>query len=120
MKAAETAREQAKSAAEAAAKDAADLARAAQNAERLASDARACVLDGDRRQEIGVVVEPSRQGWGLLQEQGRAAMIEQLRQRLSLRYEPVLMPKHFRFRDLPRNAQGKVVLDDLRALLREQ
>lgn len=85
----------------------------------LVSDARACVLDKERRQEIGVVVEPSRRGWDILQEQGRSSLVEHLRERLSQRFEPVLMPRHFRFSALPRNAQGKVVLDQLRARLQE-
>lgn len=82
----------------------------------LVSQGRACLLETLRRQEIALAVELSRAGWTLLQEEGRAVLIESLRQTLSVRFEPVLLPKQWRFGILPRTAQGKVPLEELKAL----
>lgn len=82
----------------------------------LVSQGWACLLETSRRQEVALAVELSRAGWILLQEEGRAALIERLLQTLSVRFEPVLLPKQWRFGTLPRTAQGKVPLEDLKAL----
>lgn len=85
----------------------------------LVSQGRACLLETSRRQEVAVAVELSRAGWTLLQEEGRPALVERLRLMLAERFEPVLLPKQWRFGMLPRNAQGKVPLEDLKALFVE-
>jgi 3-hydroxymyristoyl/3-hydroxydecanoyl-(acyl carrier protein) dehydratase len=83
----------------------------------LCDDARACVVEGGRRQELGLAAEPSRAGWEILLREGRPALADRLRQELSQRFEPVLLPRRFRFSPLPRNPQGKVVLAELAAHL---
>jgi 3-hydroxymyristoyl/3-hydroxydecanoyl-(acyl carrier protein) dehydratase len=81
-------------------------------------EARVCLLEGERRQEVAAVVEPDAVGWRILQEQGRNAFVERLRRNLSDSFETVLLPRHFRFGAIPRNAQGKFVLEDLLEMFR--
>lgn len=76
----------------------------------LVDDACFCLPpSGNGRQELSALVEPSREGWKLL-SQGRAGFVAALREALSERFEPVLLPRRFRFGGLPRDSRGKIEL----------
>lgn len=82
----------------------------------LVDDACFCLPpSGNGRQELSALVEPSRAGWKLLSK-GRAGFVAALREVLSERFEPVLLPRRFRFGGLPRDSRGKIELS--RALSR--
>jgi 3-hydroxymyristoyl/3-hydroxydecanoyl-(acyl carrier protein) dehydratase len=82
------------------------------------AEARVCLLEGDRRQEIAAAVELDAAGWKVLQESGRSALVERLRRNLSESFETVLLPRHFRFGAIGRNSQGKFVLEDILEMFR--
>ncbi len=78
----------------------------------LADDAYFCLppVNEGKRQELTALVELSDEGWELLSTAGRSAVIIALREALSQRFEPVLLPRRFRLGGLPRNVQGKIEL----------
>lgn len=69
------------------------------------------------RIQLGLVVELSPAGQDYLLSHGKRALNQQIRQALSQRFEPVLLPRKFRYVSrLPFNAQGKLPLQQLEAL----
>lgn len=80
---------------------------AALRASPLLADLRLVLLT-EPREQLGVVAVPSAAGWQLHDSQGRRALAEVLRNRLSEVVERVALPRRFRFLpELPVNAQGK-------------
>lgn len=78
--------------------------------------AAALILDTPRAQ-LALVVQLSDTGRNVLQQQGKLALNRQIKQHLLQRFEPVLLPKRFRYPDaLPYNAQGKLPRAQLEAL----
>jgi acyl-CoA synthetase (AMP-forming)/AMP-acid ligase II len=81
---------------------------AALRASPLVADLRLLPL-AEPRDQLGVVALPSEAGWRLHDEQGKRALAEALRTRLTDVVERVSLPRRFRFLpELPVNAQGKV------------
>lgn len=69
----------------------------------------ALVLELQSVSRLAVALVPSEQGLRLLQEEGYAAFISEMRQRLLSRIEKTLLPRKWRIvGELPMNAQGKV------------
>jgi len=74
---------------------------------------------GERR--VHAVVAPSPAGRQLLERDGRRALRAALSRHLAPRFDPVLLPRAWRFVDaLPRDAQDKVPLAALRALFADR
>jgi acyl-coenzyme A synthetase/AMP-(fatty) acid ligase len=74
---------------------------------------------GERR--VHAVVAPSAHGRELLAQEGRRSLRTALTRHLSLRFDPVLLPRAWRFVDaLPRDAQDKVPQAALRALFADR
>jgi 3-hydroxymyristoyl/3-hydroxydecanoyl-(acyl carrier protein) dehydratase len=94
------------------------LARVEEAVSALADIAAAAVLTlPDRRDALGAVVELTGAGGARLAQHGAFRLSRSLRTALSSALEPPERPKHWRFVDaIPANAQGKRVLEDLRAL----
>ena len=66
---------------------------------------------------LGAVVILTPEGAARVQTQGRAALIEELRARLTDAVERVALPRRWRFvEDFPRNALGKITNEALQAL----
>lgn len=66
---------------------------------------------------LGAVVILAPEGIARVQTQGRAALIEELRGRLTDEVERVALPRRWRFvEDFPRNALGKITNEALQAL----
>jgi acyl-CoA synthetase (AMP-forming)/AMP-acid ligase II len=83
----------------------------------LVADARAVVIDGQRRR-IAAFIVPSADGRRRLAEAGKLAFNRTLRDLLSRAIEPVGLPRIWRYLDaLPVNAQGKTTHAELIALL---
>ncbi len=69
------------------------------------------------RVETAVVMQLSPVGQSLLQSRGRRALISEFREMLLQSFEAVVIPRRWRFVDeMPFNRQGKLPLDNLRAL----
>ncbi len=69
------------------------------------------------RVETAIVMQLSPVGQSLLQSRGRRALISEFRQILLQSFEAVVIPRRWRFVDeMPFNRQGKLPLDNLRAL----
>ena len=72
------------------------------------------------RSHLAAVVVLTQQGRRLLEGAGTFAFIGTLRDHLTHDFEPVTLPRLWRFpEELPYNAQGKVATEDLLALFRE-
>lgn len=68
---------------------------------------------------IGMVVELSESGWQMLHAEGRRAMNEALRARLTRTVERVVLPRHWRYvARMPVNPQGKTTDAQLQLLFR--
>ena len=77
------------------------------------SDAKVVVLEG-RRQCLGVVACLSAEGDEALELQEKRAVVNALREFLASVFEPVVLPRKWRFVSaMPINAQGKTVVSDL-------
>lgn len=82
----------------------------------LIVETRVIVLES-RRDQLGVVAVLSDSGWQQLQRQGKRTFAGELRDYLSRYFEPVALPRKWRFVEvLPYNSQGKLVLRDLAAM----
>lgn len=82
----------------------------------LLVEAAALLLDG-RRPQVAVVAVPNAEGWALLDAEGRASLGQRLRRDLGRYFEPVLLPRRWRFMTaLPVNAQGKLSQSELAGL----
>lgn len=79
------------------------------------SEAALAVLDG-RRRHLGALVVLSEDGRQALARDGRAACAQALRRHLGHWFEPVLLPRRWRYADaLPYNERGKLAVADLAA-----
>ncbi|KQY90629.1 AMP-binding protein [Pelomonas sp. Root1444] len=79
-------------------------------------EARALLLPGSR-QELGVVLVPTPEGWARVDTEGRAAWLAPLRERLAALLEATVRPRRWRLvSDLPANTQGKTTQAALQAL----
>ncbi len=77
------------------------------------SDVKVVVLEG-RRQCLGVVACLSSEGGKALELQNKRAVVNVLREHLASVFEPVVLPRKWRFVSaMPINAQGKTVVSDL-------
>jgi acyl-coenzyme A synthetase/AMP-(fatty) acid ligase len=80
--------------------------------------AAAVVLPG-RRQRLGVALVASAAGREVMRAQGRRAATEELRSHLADYFDPVLVPRHWRFVDsLPVNERGKLTQAAVAALFK--
>jgi len=80
--------------------------------------AAAVVLPG-RRQRLGVALVVSAAGREVMRAQGRRAATEELRSHLADYFDPVLVPRHWRFVDsLPVNERGKLTQAAVAALFK--
>jgi acyl-coenzyme A synthetase/AMP-(fatty) acid ligase len=83
------------------------------------SDAALVLLEHPPEPRIGAVVVLSDEGRSLLARRGRRAVAAALRGHLRAHADPVALPRTWRYVEaLPRDPQGKVSADALRALLR--
>lgn len=79
------------------------------------------VLENAGEPRVHAVVAPSPQGQRILAREGRRALRAALAEALALQFDPVLLPRAWRFVDaLPRDAQDKVPQAALRALFRDR
>jgi 3-hydroxymyristoyl/3-hydroxydecanoyl-(acyl carrier protein) dehydratase len=77
-----------------------------------------CDPVADERRKLAAFVVPTAAGRALLDEGGRAALNGRLRALLAATVDAVALPRRWRYLDqMPANAQGKVTLADLLALL---
>lgn len=85
----------------------------------LIKTARSLVLSR-RRTELALVVELSSEGWQYLQEQGKRALTSHLRETFRQYFDPVALPRRWRFvEQMPYNPQGKTTVDSLMALFEQ-
>ncbi|WP_296660965.1 AMP-binding protein [Paraburkholderia sp.] len=71
--------------------------------------ASATVIDGVSRMRIGVVAVPSEAGREALEADGRVAVAAKLRRDLAAWFDPVALPRHWRFRRaMPFDERGKL------------
>ncbi|WP_221793304.1 AMP-binding protein [Oceanobacter mangrovi] len=76
-------------------------------------EARSLVLHG-HRDEVAAVLSLTEAGRQQLQQQGRKALLEGFKQTLLLHFERPLLPRKWRIvLEIPRNSQGKTLLQDL-------
>ncbi|RJX30796.1 MAG: AMP-dependent synthetase [Oxalobacter sp.] len=74
-----------------------------------------------RRQSVGAALVLSDEGKALFATRGKKEMIAHLRAHLAQSFEPVLLPRHWRFIDiLPMNERGKLSMQALAALFNRQ
>ncbi len=82
----------------------------------LVSDARAMILTGNR-DEVGVVVVPSDDGWALMRRERTPSLRQSFDALLAEQLEPIARPRRWRILDaLPLNAVGKATAEDLTRL----
>lgn len=80
------------------------------------SNAGVVVLEGDRK-ILGAVVAMSPDGRMRLDREGRSRMVADLKAHLAQWFEPVMIPKQWRFVDrLPADERGKITVSGLAAL----
>jgi len=87
----------------------------------LVAEVRAMLHDAPtQRQRIVVFMVPTSAGWTVLKQQGKLALNMQLRALLTEAIESVALPRAWRYLDaMPADAQGKITLATLTALLEE-
>ncbi len=79
-------------------------------------DATTLALPG-KRDQLGAVLQLSRDGWHAYREQGHHGFCQKLRRELAKRLPAVAVPRRWRaVTALPRNAQGKLVTAKVQAL----
>ncbi|MFC0446146.1 AMP-binding protein [Pseudidiomarina halophila] len=73
------------------------------------AQAHCCVMDGDKRVELGLVVQLNELGQRRLAQEGKFALRQVVRQHLNQRFETVVLPRKFRYvTRLPYNEAGKL------------
>ena len=78
-----------------------------------------CLLLSGARERVAAVIVPAESGRMLLRQEGRTAMIRQLRKHLMQAFETVVLPRKWLFMDaLPMTPQGKIDKALLLRLLR--
>lgn len=79
----------------------------------LIKNCHATILEG-KRQMIGVVIEPSDEGKNFLEKNGKTELNLLLRQELLQYFEPVTLPRKWRYvEDFPLNSQGKILRQEI-------
>ncbi|OXY81029.1 AMP-binding protein [Oceanimonas doudoroffii] len=74
-----------------------------------------------RRTEIALVAELTPEGRQFLQTRGKPALVRRLREAFARHFEPVALPRRWRFTEqMPYNQQGKITVDSLMAMFRQQ
>ncbi|MBR9828047.1 MAG: AMP-binding protein [Oceanospirillales bacterium] len=87
--------------------------------QRLIKTAKALVLHG-RRTELAIVAELTPEGERYLKTEKKRALVHQLRQAFSQHFEPVALPRRWRFVErMPYNPQGKITVDSLQAMFQQ-
>ncbi|MFP8966878.1 AMP-binding protein [Pokkaliibacter sp. CJK22405] len=82
----------------------------------LLRSARALVIQRNRV-EVAMVAELSSDGRDYLRQHGKLKLVRQLRAALLAHFEPVALPRRWRFvEQMPYNQQGKITVDALTAL----
>lgn len=82
----------------------------------LLAELRVLPLEQGGREQLAVVAQPSEAGWQRLEDQGKAALVDALRQHLAPQVDRIALPRRWRFvSQLPANAQGKATLAALQA-----
>lgn len=82
--------------------------------------AKCCLLEQKPRSQLGIVLTLNTQGLKLQNEVGSFGLRKALRRHLSQRFEPVVLPRKFRYvKQLPYNDTGKLTLSALRQLFVE-
>ncbi len=82
----------------------------------LVSDARAMILTGNR-DEVGVVVVPSDDGWALMRREHTQSLRQSFDALLAEHLDPIARPRRWRILDaLPVNAVGKATAENLTRL----
>ncbi|SDF41467.1 MULTISPECIES: AMP-binding protein [unclassified Duganella] len=77
-----------------------------------------CEPETGERQRLAALIVPAPAGRALLEEQGKNALNTRLRSVLATTVEAVALPRRWRYLDqIPVNAQGKITLAALQALL---
>ncbi len=80
-------------------------------------EAKCIPLEGQKRSIVGAVIRLSDAGWADVRAQGKAQLVQKLRQMLKDYISPVGVPRKWRFvTAFPQNAQGKTTLADTQAL----
>lgn len=80
------------------------------------ASAKALVLQR-KRTEVAIVVELTAEGRFWLRDSGRKAAVKQFKSELTAYFEAVVLPRRWRFPiQMPFNSQGKLPLNNLRAL----
>ncbi|MBU2967482.1 AMP-binding protein [Amphritea sp. 2_MG-2023] len=86
----------------------------------LVEQAKALTLNR-KRVEVALVIELTEAGEQLLSLSGKRKLQQQLKQHLQNFFEPVLLPRRWRFvQQMPYNAQGKLPMDNLQAMFISQ
>lgn len=81
--------------------------------------AKALVLSGHRT-EVALVAELTPEGEQYLQASSKKVLVRQLRQVFSQHFEPVALPRRWRFvKQMPYNPQGKITVDSLKAMFQQ-
>jgi hypothetical protein len=89
----------------------------------LAAEARVILCDdvAGERQRLAALIVPTLEGRALLEQQGKVALNARLRAALAATVEAVALPRRWRYiEQMPVNAQGKVTLAALQALLEDE
>lgn len=74
-------------------------------------------LQAPKKQMLGVVSTLSLDGKDALEQRGKYAFVQEIKAHLRHYFEPVLIPRKWRFVEaLPRNEMGKVIYNDLLSL----
>lgn len=72
---------------------------------------------GNNRQSLAAVIQPSDEGWSLLLEHGKLAVTCRLKAALKPFYNPVTLPRKWRFvQEIPENDHGKTTQEALSLL----
>lgn len=80
-------------------------------------DAAKALVISRQRTELALVIELTEAGRVALARSGKRKLVQQLRQPLQHCFEPVLLPRRWRFvKQLPYNSQGKLPMENLQAL----
>ncbi|MBV1788290.1 AMP-binding protein [Marinobacterium sp. D7] len=86
----------------------------------LIKTAKALALSG-RRVEIALVAQLTDQGQDHLRGQGKRGLARALREAFKPHFEPVALPRRWRFvEQMPYNQQGKITMDSLMALFHQE
>jgi len=81
----------------------------------LVANCHAAIVEG-KRQAIGVIIELGKKGKIFLQENGRTKLNVILREFLLQYFEPIVIPRKWRYESLPLNSQGKLIHEKIKEI----